>query len=142
MMSHLEHVGSIRRAIEMLIDDRPHGARERRLRRGRRAQEAPMYATIKRYKLKKGQSDAVTRQITDDFLPMISELPGFVSYDVMTDGDRMWTVSVFETEHAASESSRRAREYVQENLATALPTAPEAAEGEVTVHKAAARGPI
>jgi heme-degrading monooxygenase HmoA len=98
-----------------------------------------MYATIRRYKVKNEQAEAVTRQITEDFLPMISEIPGFVSYDMVADGDRMWTVSVFETEDAASESSRRAREYVRQNLASKLPTPPESAQGEVTVHKAVAR---
>ena len=99
-----------------------------------------MYATIRRYKVKNEQGEAVTRQITEDFLPMISQLPGFVSYDVVAEGDRMWTFSVFETEDAASESSRRAREYVRQNLASVLPTAPASAQGEVTVHKAVARG--
>ena len=63
-----------------------------------------------------------------------------MSYDVVAEGDRMWTVSVFETEDAASESSRRAREYVRQNLASELPSPPETAQGEVTVHKAVARG--
>jgi hypothetical protein len=57
----------------------------------------------------------------------------------VAEGDRLWTVGVFETEGAASESSRRAREYVRQHLAALLPTAPESAQGEVIVHKAAAR---
>ena len=98
-----------------------------------------MYATIRRYKVKSEQAGAVTRQIAEGFLPVLSEIPGFVSYDVVAEGDRLWTVGVFETEDAASESGRRAREYVRQHLADVLPAAPESAQGEVVVHKAAAR---
>ena len=99
-----------------------------------------MYATIRRYKIKSEQVGEVTRKITEDFLPLISQVPGFVSYDVVAEGDRMWTVSVFETEAGAIDSSRRAGEYVRQNLASVLPTPPETARGEVTVHKALADG--
>jgi hypothetical protein len=99
-----------------------------------------MYATIRRYQIKSEQVEAVTRKITEDFLPLISQVPGFVSYDVVAQGDRMWSVSVFETESGATESTRRAGEYVRQNLASVLPTPPATAQGEVTVHKAVARG--
>jgi hypothetical protein len=98
-----------------------------------------MYATIRRYKIRSEQVGEVTRKITEDFLPLISAVPGFVSYDVVVEGDRMWTVSVFETEDGATESTRRAKDYVRQNLASVLPTPPETAQGEVTVHKAIAR---
>ena len=99
-----------------------------------------MYATIRRYKIRSEQVEAVTRKIAEDLLPLISAVPGFVSYDVVAEGDRMWTVSVFETEDGATESARRAKEYVEQNLASLLPTPPETARGEVIVHRALADG--
>jgi hypothetical protein len=101
-----------------------------------------MYATIRRYELAEdGQMDEITRDIRENFLPVISEVPGFVSYDVLDAGGRLATVSVFQTKEGADESSRRAAEYVKQNptLQRRL-SKPGITQGEVTLHKAAERG--
>ena len=101
-----------------------------------------MYATIRRYEVAEdGQMDEITRDIRENFLPMISELPGFVSYDVLDAGGRLATVSVFETKEGADESTRRAAEYVKQNPTFQRRLSkPGITQGEVTLHKAAERG--
>jgi hypothetical protein len=101
-----------------------------------------MYATIRRYEVAEdGQMDEITRDIRENFLPMISELPGFVSYDVLDAGGRLATVSVFETKEGADESTRRAAEYMKQNPTFQRRLSkPGITQGEVTLHKAAERG--
>jgi hypothetical protein len=101
-----------------------------------------MYATIRRYEVAEdGQVGEITRDIRENFLPMISELPGFVSYDVLDAGGRLATVSVFETKEGADESTRRAAEYVKQNPTFQRGLSkPEITQGEVPVHEAAERG--
>ena len=101
-----------------------------------------MYTTIRRYSVAEGGNiGEITRDIRENFLPLISELPGFISYDVLDAGDRLATVSVFETKEGAEESTRRAVEYVKQN-----PTLQRrlskvgVTQGEVTLHKAAEHG--
>lgn len=101
-----------------------------------------MYATIRRYEVAEdGQMDEITRDIRENFLPLISELPGFVSYDVLDAGGRLATVSVFESKEGADESTRRAAEYMKQNPTFQRRLSkPGITQGEVTLHKAAQRG--
>ena len=98
-----------------------------------------MYATIRRYNVKREQIAELTSNINTNFLPQITEIAGFVSYDVLNTGGRMATVSVFETREGANESTRRASEFVKKNLASLHLAAPELFEGDVAVHQTAAQ---
>jgi hypothetical protein len=98
-----------------------------------------MFATIRRYTIERGHWDDITQDIREGFLPLISDVPGFVSYDVLNAGDRLLTVSVFETREGADKSTFRAAEFVKRQEAFRL-SKPEITEGEVTVHKAGERG--
>ena len=94
-----------------------------------------MYATVRRYE---GVTDPreAARHINEGFLPIISEVPGFVAYYWVDAGDGvMVSTSVFEDQSGAEESNRRAADFVQENLASLLPNAPQIAAGEVVAHK-------
>lgn len=101
-----------------------------------------MYATIRRYAVAEGgKMDEITQDIRENFLPLISGLPGFISYDVLDAGDRLATVSVFETKEGAEESTRRAVDYVKQNPAIQHRLSkPGVTQGEVMLHKAAERG--
>jgi hypothetical protein len=101
-----------------------------------------MYTTIRRYEMAEGsRMDEITRDIREHFLPLISGLPGFVSYDVLDAGDWLATVSVFETKEGAVESTHRAVEYVKQNPTFQRRLSkPGVTQGEVMLHEAAARG--
>jgi hypothetical protein len=98
-----------------------------------------MYTTIRRYTIEREKMSQLMRDIRQNFLPLISQVPGFLAYDAVDAGDRLVTVSMFETKEGATESTRRTAQYVKGQKAFQLADV-EITEGEVTVHKAAERG--
>jgi heme-degrading monooxygenase HmoA len=95
-----------------------------------------MFAAIRRYTITRGSADSLTRAIEDQFVPVITGITGFVSYDVLTERpDALVTVSVFETEDGIRASSERAAEFVREHLPEHGLTRTEVIQGAVTVHR-------
>ena len=96
-----------------------------------------MYVTVRRYE---GVSDPseVARHVNEGFLPIISEIEGFVDYYFVDAGEGvMFSTGVFEHKTGADESSWRAGEYIGEHgLASVFPNPPQITEGEVVAHKA------
>jgi hypothetical protein len=96
-----------------------------------------MYATIRRY-------DGVTnlreagKRVNESFVPLISQLPGFVAYYWVEAGDGvMISTSVFQDEASAQESDRKGADWVQQNnMASVMPKPPQITAGEVVAHKA------
>jgi hypothetical protein len=96
-----------------------------------------MFAAIRRYHTDPDSLDEVVRQVNEGFVPLISDMPGFVAYIALDAGQGEYgTVSVFEDQASAEESNRTAEEWVNENLRELLPTPPEYAAGEVVAYKA------
>jgi hypothetical protein len=96
-----------------------------------------MYAAIRRYHTDPGSIDEVARRVNDEFVPVISDMPGFVAYFVINAGQgEIGSVSVFEDQQSAEESNRRAEEWVNQSLGELLPTPPDFAAGEVVAYKA------
>jgi hypothetical protein len=99
-----------------------------------------MYATVRRYEGVADPKEAGQR-VNEGFVPIISEVPGFVAYDFVDAGNGvMVSTSIFEDQSGAEESDRRAADYVRQNLASLLPNPPQITAGEVVAHKAA--GPV
>jgi hypothetical protein len=95
-----------------------------------------MYATVRRYE---GVSDPseVARLVNEGFIPIISEMPGFVAYYMVDAGDGVIvSTSVFEHKDAEEQSNFRAGEFVAEHLAPLLPNPPQITAGEVEASKA------
>jgi hypothetical protein len=95
-----------------------------------------MYVAVRRYE---GVSDAqkVARLVEEDFVPIISEMPGFVAYYCVDAGDGvMVTSSVFEHKAAEEQSTFRAGEFVAEDLGHLAPNPPQVTAGEVVSYKA------
>ena len=67
----------------------------------------------------------------DSFVPLLSETPGFVSYQVIDAGRGILaSISVFETREAASRSDEIAADWVRENLALYFYGMPDTTAGE------------
>ena len=99
-----------------------------------------MYAAIRRYHTDPDSLDEVVRQVNESFVPLISDMPGFVVYIAINAGQGEYgTVSVFEDQDSAEESNRVAEEWVQQNLGELLPS-PDFAAGEVVAYKAKQTG--
>ena len=94
-----------------------------------------MYVAVRRYE---GVTDSqkVAQQVQEGFLPLISEMPGFVAYYFVDAGDGvMISTSVFEHKGAEEQTNFRAGQYVAEYLAPLIPNPPQVTTGEVVSHK-------
>ena len=93
-----------------------------------------MYVAVRRYE---GVSDPQkVAQVAQDFVPIISEMPGFVAHYLVDAGDGvMVATSVFEHKDAEEQSTFRAGELVGEHLEPLLPNPPQVTAGEVVVYK-------
>jgi hypothetical protein len=102
-----------------------------------------MYAAIRRYEIPDPDTvEELTQRLKEGFLPIISEVPGFVAYYAVYEGEFsglyegdvvLTTVSVFEDLAGAQRSTDAAADYVKQNLAALLPQAPTATVGDVVV---------
>ncbi len=93
-----------------------------------------MYATVRRYEGVTDPSEA-GRLVEEGFIPIISEMPGFVAYYWVDAGDGvMVSTSVFEHKEAEEESNWRAGQFVGQHLTPFLPNAPPITGGEVVAH--------
>jgi len=68
----------------------------------------------------------------DEVTALISGVPGFVSYAAVRDGDGGVTVTVCEDKAGTDESSRRAAEWVKENVNTTIDP-PTITEGDTVL---------
>ena len=95
-----------------------------------------MYVTVRRYEGVTDPSEVI-RQVNEGFLPIISQVPGFVDYYFVDAGEGVvFSTGVFEHKSGAEESSWRAGEYIGEHgLASVFPNPPQITEGEVVAHK-------
>ena len=95
-----------------------------------------MYVTVRRYE---GVTDSqkVAQVAKEGFVPIISEMPGFVAYYLVDAGDGvMVSTSVFEHKDAEEQSTFRAGEFVAEHLAPLMPNPPQITAGELVAYKA------
>jgi hypothetical protein len=95
-----------------------------------------MYVAVRRYE---GVTDPqkVGQLVEEGFVPLISEIPGFVAYYWVDAGDGvMVSTSVFEHKDAEEQTNFVAGEFVQEQLAPLMPNPPQITTGEVVAYKA------
>ena len=93
-----------------------------------------MCVAVRRYE---GVSDPQkVAPVAQDFVPIISELPGFVAHYTLDAGDGVMAgISVFEHKDAEEESTFVAGEFVAEHLEPLLPHRPQITAGEVVVYQ-------
>jgi hypothetical protein len=72
-------------------------------------------------------------QRTDEVKDLIGGVPGFVSYTALQSGEGGVTVTVCQDKTGTDESSRRAAEWVKENI-SAMANPPVITEGSTAVH--------
>jgi len=88
-----------------------------------------MHTVIRRYE---GAADSaeVARRAVEEFGPMLRDRPGFQGYYVVDAGDGVVaTISVFETEEAALETTSAAAAWVRENIPELAELAPQVTAG-------------
>lgn len=91
-----------------------------------------MHTVIRRYE-GAGDSAEVCRRAVEEFAPMLAERPGFQGYWAVDAGDGVLaTITVFETEEAALESTSAAKAWVAENLPELAALPPQVTAGATT----------
>jgi hypothetical protein len=108
----------------------------------KRQQEEAMYATIRRYTAKtsatKETIDGLKNRIEEKFTPIVQEIRGFHTYAVVNVGDKeLVSISIFDDRNGATESTRRAAEFVQKDPMKDQLGRPEVLEGELLLLKEA-----
>ena len=96
-----------------------------------------MYATVRRYEGITNPREA-GRRVDESFVPLISQLPGFIAYYWVDAGNGvMISTGIFQDQASAQESNRKAADWVrQNNLASLYPNPPQITGGEVVSYKA------
>ena len=72
-----------------------------------------MFAAIRYYQADPPSIDEVVRRVQEEFVPLIRDMRGFVSYFILVPSEReedIVSVSVFEDQQSAEESNRKAAE--------------------------------
>jgi heme-degrading monooxygenase HmoA len=91
-----------------------------------------MYTVIRRYEGVR-DADEVVRRATSEFGPILAEREGFQGYYVLDAGDGVVaSISVFETQQAAEDSTLAASSWVAERLAELIPNPPQVTAGMAT----------
>ena len=88
-----------------------------------------MYTAIRRYE---GVVDTaeVARRAVEEFAPQLRDQPGFMGYWAVDAGDGVLaTISVFESETAAIESTTAAAAWVRETISHLIPNPPQVTAG-------------
>src|SRR5437588_12321453 len=98
-----------------------------------------MFVTVRRYRGDVASKDRIYQHVRDVFLPMVSKLPGFISYHCFDDGDGIFvSVSIFEQKSAEWESNSMAAGDVAEHLSGLLERI-DTTEGHAEVSEVAQR---
>ena len=95
-----------------------------------------MYVAVRRFE---GVTDSqkVAQVAQEGFVPIISDLPGFVAHYTVDAGDGVMVgISVFEHKAAEEESTFVAGEFVEDHLLPIMPNRPQITAGEVVAYKA------
>ncbi len=96
-----------------------------------------MFVTIRRYSPKNGainkaSLELLRRQIHDEFLPIVQQVPGFRAYYVLNiENKELMTVTLCDTEEGSAASARCAADYRVRNPLVYELGRPEVTEAEV-----------
>jgi hypothetical protein len=94
-----------------------------------------MFSAIRYYRTDPDSIESMVRRVKEGFVPLIRDMPGFVSYFVLIPRPgEIVSVSVFEEQRHAEESNTMAEDWVGRNLSELLPS-PEFADGRVVVYE-------
>ena len=94
-----------------------------------------MFAVIRHYHFKPGDSEKIDKLVREGFVPLIKKANGFVRYYWLDTGQGEGaSLSVFKDKAGADESIHLAAEFVKTQLSALLSQKPEIIEGPVKAH--------
>ncbi len=95
-----------------------------------------MYASVRITQATHGSVDKIGQRVADDFVAIVSAIPGFLGYYVINvGGDKLVTVSIFEDDKGARASIQASYEWVSQNITEWLARPLDIMEGQVIAYK-------
>jgi hypothetical protein len=88
-----------------------------------------MYVVVRQYAGATALADLM-QQRQQEVTDLLRAVPGFVSYSAIRDGETLTTITTCDSAQGTQESTRRAGEWVRQNLGGASVGAPKVSEGE------------
>ena len=92
-----------------------------------------MYVSIRRAKAQDYASDEIVRRASEELLPLLKAIAGFVSYDIlMLEDETLMTISTFDSKSAVEESNQLFVNWARGfDLASLIFGTPELSVGEI-----------
>lgn len=91
-----------------------------------------MHVVVRKYANAGALGDALAQR-HQEVRDIIGTIPGFVAYYAVRNGDTVATISVFQDRQGTQESTRRAGEWVRQNVPGGTTGNPEVTEGETFI---------
>jgi hypothetical protein len=93
------------------------------------------YLAIREYLLAPDRTmEELHAAVESGFMPIVKDVPGFRGYLLVETGEGVISISVFEDQTGTEESTARAADWVQENLADFVAGPPTVTTGSVWLH--------
>lgn len=92
-----------------------------------------MYVSIRRAKAQDYASDEIVRRASEELLPQLKTVTGFVSYDIfMLEDETLMTISIFDSKTAIEESNQLFIHWAKSfDLSSLIYGTPELSVGEI-----------
>jgi len=93
------------------------------------------YLAIRQYQLAPGHTmEELAALVESEFMPILQQVPGFWEFFLVETSEGVLSVSVFADQAGAEESTRRAADWVQQNLTGFFTGPPAVTTGSVWLH--------
>jgi len=93
-----------------------------------------MFSSIRRYTVKQGTVEELTRRVQEGFVPIVRNMPGFRGYYLVNGGPEVLiAISVFDNADGALASNEQAADWVRKNILDTTAGKPEVIVGDVVI---------
>jgi hypothetical protein len=97
--------------------------------------EGRAYLAIRQYQLAPDHTIAeLAAAVESGFVPILEQVPGYLEYFLVETGEGVLSISTFKDQAGAEESTRRAADWVEQNLAGFFAGPPTVTTGSVWLH--------
>ena len=93
-----------------------------------------MFSSIRRYTVKQGTVEELTRRVQEGFVPIVRNMPGFRGYYLVNGGPEVLiAISVFDNADGALASNEQAADWVRRNILDTTAGKQEVIVGDVVI---------
>lgn len=126
--------GFVRENLSSLAPNPPQVTPGEVVFRDAKAGQQATYGVLRLYQADLAKVEEIVRRVRDGLLPIVRQVPGYVSYLAIDQGNgRLGSASTFTDQAASEESTRSAADWIRSNLAPLLPNPPEVRSGRILV---------